>query len=96
MPLFGKESIVPGEPAESLLYLTLDINAPCGQQMPAAGQLSQKGEGSGEGVDRDRGRGRSEAGTGEVDPSSYQYEVPNCPIGHSVPTDLSVQTHLPC
>jgi cytochrome c5 len=38
----GKERIVPGQPDESLLYLKLDINAPCGQQMPAGGQLSQK------------------------------------------------------
>ena len=38
----GKQRVVPGQPDESLLYLKLDINAPCGQQMPVGGQLSRK------------------------------------------------------
>ncbi|HKP62195.1 MAG TPA: hypothetical protein VJV78_35930 [Polyangiales bacterium] len=36
----GKQRVVPGEPDNSLLYLKLDINAPCGQQMPPGGSLS--------------------------------------------------------
>lgn len=36
----GKQRVVPGEPDNSLLYLKLDINAPCGQQMPPGGALS--------------------------------------------------------
>jgi hypothetical protein len=36
----GKERVVPGEPDNSLLYLKLDINAPCGQQMPPGGALT--------------------------------------------------------
>jgi hypothetical protein len=32
--------VVPGEPDESLLYLKLSSDAPCGQQMPPGGQLS--------------------------------------------------------
>jgi hypothetical protein len=31
--------VKPGAPEESLLYLKLDINAPCGQQMPPGGLL---------------------------------------------------------
>lgn len=38
----GKKRIAPGQPEESLLYLKLDANAPCGQQMPPGGQLSQE------------------------------------------------------
>jgi cytochrome c5 len=38
----GKQRVVPGKPDESLMYLKLDVNAPCGQQMPPGGQLSQK------------------------------------------------------
>lgn len=37
----GKKRIAPGQPDESLLYLKLDANAPCGQQMPPGGQLTQ-------------------------------------------------------
>jgi hypothetical protein len=36
----GKQRVVPGEPDNSLLYLKLDINAPCGQQMPPAPALT--------------------------------------------------------
>ena len=35
-----KQRVVPGEPDNSLLYLKLDIDAPCGQQMPPGGSLS--------------------------------------------------------
>jgi hypothetical protein len=38
----GKQRVVPNDPDNSLLYLKLDINSPCGQQMPPGGQLSQK------------------------------------------------------
>ena len=38
----GKKRIVPGDPDNSLLILKLDINAPCGQQMPPGGTLSDK------------------------------------------------------
>jgi hypothetical protein len=38
----GKKRIQPGQPDESLLYLKLDANAPCGQQMPPGGQLTQE------------------------------------------------------
>jgi hypothetical protein len=36
----GKQRVVPGDPDNSLLYLKLDINSPCGQQMPPGGSLS--------------------------------------------------------
>jgi len=36
----GKKRVLPGDPDESLLYLKLDINAPCGQQMPPGGAVS--------------------------------------------------------
>ena len=39
---FGKQRVVPGKPDESLLYLKLDIKAPCGNQMPVGGELPQK------------------------------------------------------
>jgi hypothetical protein len=35
----GKKRIEPGDPDNSLLILKLDINAPCGQQMPPGGSL---------------------------------------------------------
>jgi len=38
----GLKRVVPGKPDESLLYLKLDINAPCGQQMPPGGTLTQE------------------------------------------------------
>ena len=38
----GKQRLVAGEPDESLLYLKLDINSPCGQQMPPGGLLSDE------------------------------------------------------
>jgi hypothetical protein len=38
----GKKRIERGQPDDSLLYLKLDANAPCGQQMPPGGQLSQE------------------------------------------------------
>lgn len=38
----GLKRVKPGAPDESLLYLKLDINAPCGQQMPPGGTLSQE------------------------------------------------------
>jgi len=38
----GLKRIKPGAPDESLLYKKLDINSPCGQQMPPGGQLSQE------------------------------------------------------
>lgn len=34
--------VKPGAPDESLLYLKLDIHAPCGQQMPPGGTLRQE------------------------------------------------------
>jgi hypothetical protein len=34
--------VVPGEPDNSLMWLKLAVDAPCGQQMPVGGQLSQK------------------------------------------------------
>jgi hypothetical protein len=37
----GKQRVVPNDPDNSLLYLKLDVNAPCGQQMPPGGQLSR-------------------------------------------------------
>jgi hypothetical protein len=37
----GKQRVVPNDPDNSLLYLKLDMNAPCGQQMPPGGQLSR-------------------------------------------------------
>lgn len=40
--MLNKQRVVPGNPDESLLYIKLDVNAPCGQQMPIGGQLSQK------------------------------------------------------
>ena len=39
--MLGKKRVVPNEPDESLLYLKLDIDAPCGSQMPPGGQLRQ-------------------------------------------------------
>jgi hypothetical protein len=39
--MLGKQRVVPKEPENSLLYLKLDSTAPCGQQMPPGGQLSQ-------------------------------------------------------
>jgi hypothetical protein len=33
----GKVRVKPGDPENSLLYLKLDINSPCGQQMPPGG-----------------------------------------------------------
>jgi hypothetical protein len=38
---FDKQRVVPYEPDNSLLYRKLDQTAPCGQQMPPGGQLSQ-------------------------------------------------------
>ena len=38
----GLKRVVPGKPDESLLYLKLDINAPCGQQMPPGGTPTQE------------------------------------------------------
>ena len=38
----GLKRVKPGSPEESLLYLKLDINAPCGQQMPPGGTLPQE------------------------------------------------------
>jgi hypothetical protein len=38
----GKKRIAPGDPDNSLLYLKLDINAPCGQQMPPGGSLTDE------------------------------------------------------
>jgi hypothetical protein len=40
--MLGKQRVVPSDPDNSLLYLKLDINAPCGQQMPPGGQLARK------------------------------------------------------
>jgi hypothetical protein len=40
--MLGKQRVVPKEPENSLMYLKLDSTAPCGQQMPPGGQLSQK------------------------------------------------------
>ena len=39
--MLGKKRVVPGEPEQSLLFLKLDINAPCGQQMPPGGVLPE-------------------------------------------------------
>lgn len=39
--MLGKKRVVAGEPEESLLFLKLDINAPCGQQMPPGGVLPE-------------------------------------------------------
>jgi hypothetical protein len=39
--MLGKKRVVPGDPMNSLLYIKLDINVTCGQQMPPGGQLSQ-------------------------------------------------------
>jgi hypothetical protein len=38
----GLKRVKPGAPDESLLYLKLDINAPCGQQMPPGGTLKKE------------------------------------------------------
>ena len=38
----GLKRVEPGKPDESLLWLKLDINAPCGQQMPPGGSLPQE------------------------------------------------------
>jgi len=38
----GLKRVKPGAPDESLLYLKLDINAPCGQQMPPGGTLPKE------------------------------------------------------
>lgn len=38
----GLKRVKPGAPEESLLYLKLDINAPCGQQMPPGGTLKKE------------------------------------------------------
>jgi hypothetical protein len=37
----NKLRVAPNDPDNSLLYLKLDQTAPCGQQMPAGGQLTQ-------------------------------------------------------
>lgn len=37
----GLKRVEPGDPAKSLLYLKLDIHAPCGQQMPPGGLLPE-------------------------------------------------------
>lgn len=37
----GLKRVKPGAPEQSLLYLKLDISAPCGQQMPPGGLLTQ-------------------------------------------------------
>lgn len=37
----GLNRVEPGEPEKSLMWLKLDINAPCGQQMPPGGTLPQ-------------------------------------------------------
>lgn len=38
----GLKRVEPGKPEQSLLYLKLNIDAPCGQQMPPGGQLPQE------------------------------------------------------
>jgi hypothetical protein len=38
----GLKRVKPRDPEQSLLYLKLDINAPCGQQMPPGGLLTQE------------------------------------------------------
>ena len=38
----GLKRVKPGAPEQSLLYLKLDINAPCGQQMPPGGTLKKE------------------------------------------------------
>lgn len=38
----GLKRVKPGAPEESLLYLKLDIHAPCGQQMPPGGTLRKE------------------------------------------------------
>ena len=35
----GLKRVKPGEPEQSLLYLKLHSNAPCGQQMPPGGRI---------------------------------------------------------
>ncbi len=40
--MLAKQRLVPGDPDNSLLYLKLDQNAPCGQNMPPGGQLPPK------------------------------------------------------
>ena len=40
--MLGLKRVVPGDPDKSLFYLKLDINAPCGQQMPIGGVLTPK------------------------------------------------------
>jgi hypothetical protein len=40
--MLGKKRVVPHEPDESLLYLKLTVDAPCGQQMPPGGQLKDE------------------------------------------------------
>jgi hypothetical protein len=40
--MLGKKRVVPGDPLNSLLYIKLDINVKCGQQMPPGGQLSDE------------------------------------------------------
>jgi hypothetical protein len=38
----GLKRVQPGAPEQSLLYLKLNINPPCGQQMPPGGLLQQE------------------------------------------------------
>lgn len=40
--MLGKKRVVPSDPDESLLYLKLTVDAPCGQQMPPGGQLKDE------------------------------------------------------
>jgi hypothetical protein len=40
--MLNLKRVEPGEPERSLLYLKLDIAAPCGQQMPPGGTVPQK------------------------------------------------------
>ena len=39
--MLGKKRVLPNQPDESLLYLKLDSDSPCGSQMPPGGQLRQ-------------------------------------------------------
>lgn len=40
--MLGLNRVEPGEPDKSLLYIKLDINTPCGQQMPPGGAVSEQ------------------------------------------------------
>ena len=52
--MLGKKRVVPKDPDESLLFLKLTVDAPCGQQMPPGGQLPEEA--------REKVRAWSEAG----------------------------------